>query len=144
MLEIKKFQHKHKCDAKKCKNLNVYSLGPKGENNAFKQFYCEEHLKEMVPLIIGFFDMDIAKLSDSEHETMEQLKKTIQELQDSLDNSKSNALPAVQDLEEIKAENKSLKATNKLLIENNDKLKSENDKLKNALSKSKKPKKPKK
>lgn len=121
MLEIKKFPHKHKCQARSCKNLDVYTIGEKNEHPVFSQFYCEETLLEMADIINQFFS------SDGKNQiNPEELQAKIDELTSKNEELQKHAT----ELEQIKAEFESAKASADLFKEKLGELESENEKLK--------------
>lgn len=137
MIEIKPFPSKHKCDAKRCLNLETYMVIQEGEHAATAQFYCKEHLKEIATATIKYFEIDVSSLCDPNNQT-EKLQDEIEELKKQLKASSAEPIQAESQDTEIKAQLESLRATNEALKESNNNLRIENEKLKKAAVKKKK------
>lgn len=122
MLEIKKFPHKHKCQVRSCKNLDVYTIGEENEHPAFTQLYCKDTLLEMAEVINQFFSSD----GETKRINPEELQARIDELTSQNEELQKQAT----ELEQIKSEFESAKASADLFKEKLGELESENEKLK--------------
>ena len=108
-LAIKKFKYNSKCQINRCSNRAEFSLGNPGENSAFDQIICKEHLKDMVNLAIS--------------EMGEELGLFTQEVFDT-----KNA-ELIAEIERLKSENADLRVVKSNLLEEIERIKA--DKLQN-------------